>query len=631
MTATVTAPNPNDQHQAVQRAEALLNQGHADEAERLLAGLLQANPASVQAQMLRGGALMQLGRHAEALTCFQAMAARAPRDPRGDHNCGVALMALGRFNEALARFDRALAADPDFTSAHYNKGATFSNMGRLREAVACYDQVLARDPANVEAWNNRGVVLQTLGELGPALDNIRRATELKPNDPAMLNNLSNLLRMLGRNQEALQACDRALAVAPDYPAALNNRGVALGALGRLEEALAAFDRAVQIRPEYPEAQENRGVMLTELGRPDEAAQAFDEAVRVAPRRIRGYYDLTETRKMTPGDPRIAAMEALAGELASFSAVDQVELTFSLGKTYADLGDHERAFQRLSQGGALKRALVGYDEAGSLEGMRRTAQAFTGEVLWRNAGKGDPSTLPVFILGMPRSGSTLIEQIIASHPEVYAAGESDAFRAAMVAMVSDHGTVDTPEGFARLGGAGLRRLGAEYLSRVTPRAGGAQRITDKSIEAFRFAGLIHMALPNTRFIHIKRDPLDTCVSCFTKLFVSDLPYTYDLAELGRYYVAYEALMAHWMKVLPEGSIIEVRYEDLVADLEGQSRRVLAHCGLAWDPAVLDFHQNQRAIRTASFAQVRRPIYTSSIGRWRVYEPWLGPLQEALGLP
>ena len=324
------------------------------------------------------------------------------------------------------------------------------------------------------------------------------------------------------------------------------------------------------------------------------------------------------------------MEDIASNLDALNPTDQIEINFAIGKAYADLHDYERAFQKLHLGGRLKRARLGYDEAAVLDGMKRTAEAFTAETLWRSAGKGDPSTLPVFILGMPRSGSTLLEQILASHPQVFAAGETDLFRANLAQVVAETRMADTPEAFAKLSGAILKRLGTSYLDKLRPLAGDAIRITDKSIEAFRFGGLIQMALPNTRFIHIKRDPLDTCVSCFTKLFVSDLPYTYDLAELGRYYRAYEELMAHWAKVFPEGSMIEVQYEDMVADLEGQARRIIAHVGLEWDPRCLDFHLNDRAIRTASFAQVRQPLYTSSIGRWRTYEPWLGPLKDALGV-
>ena len=232
--------------------------------------------------------------------------------------------------------------------------------------------------------------------------------------------------------------------------------------------------------------------------------------------------------------------------------------------------------------------------------------------------------------MPRSGTTLIEQILDSHPEVYGAGEiNDLQAAAFERGGATAATLSAPESAWRMRPEDFLGLGEAYLARLQSRSGSATRIVNKTNENFRHAGLIALALPQARIIHVRREPLDTCVSCFSTLFLEDLPYTYDLAELGRYYRAYEALMAHWRRVLPPGMMLEVRYEDVVADLEGEGRRILAHCGLDWDPRCLDFHKNDRSVRTASATQVRQPINARSVGRWRAYEPFLGPLIEALG--
>jgi hypothetical protein len=239
-----------------------------------------------------------------------------------------------------------------------------------------------------------------------------------------------------------------------------------------------------------------------------------------------------------------------------------------------------------------------------------------------AGQGDPSPVPVFILGMPRSGTTLVEQMLASHPQVHGAGELSDFTAAVAGL-------DGPDGVpADIGGAELRRIGARYVARVRPLAPGALRITDKMPANFRFAGLIHLALPNARIIHLRRDPVDTCLSCFSILFGGDQPHTYDLGELGRYYRAYQRLMEHWRAVLPLGVMLEVQYEALVGDFEPQARRIVAHCGLEWDDACLDFYKTQRPVHTASAVQVRRPVYQTSVGRWRPPEDLLRPLLDAL---
>jgi hypothetical protein len=272
----------------------------------------------------------------------------------------------------------------------------------------------------------------------------------------------------------------------------------------------------------------------------------------------------------------------------------------------------------------------YDEAAVLDALERTRKAFTAELMRANRGAGDPSSLPVFIFGMPRSGTTLVEQILASHPQVFGAGEIADFTQAIAGLGGVAAQAQySPEALSRLPDEDLRRLGASYVERIRRLAPAAARIANKTPGNFHFAGLIHLALPNARLIHTRRDPVDTCLSCFQQMFPETLSYTFDLAELGRYYRAYEAVMAHWRAALPSGAMLEVQYEEVVADLEGQARRIVAHCGLEWDPRCLSFHETERPVRTASVMQVRQPIYTSSVGRWRAYEAFLGPLLAELG--
>jgi hypothetical protein len=246
------------------------------------------------------------------------------------------------------------------------------------------------------------------------------------------------------------------------------------------------------------------------------------------------------------------------------------------------------------------------------------------------GAGHASALPVFIVGMPRSGTTLIEQILASHPQVFGAGELPDLGDA-AARLSEPGDANGafPEIVASLPDEVLRQVGARYADAAGARAPMAERVTDKMPLNFYFVGLIHLALPNARIIHASRDPLDTCLSCFATLFTGDHRVAYELSELGRYYKAYEGLMEHWRRVLPDGVMLEVRYEDVVADVGREARRIVAHCGLSWDDTCLRFHGSPRPVRTASAAQVRRPIYDSSVGRWRAYDKLLLPLIEALG--
>ncbi len=583
------------------RADALLHLGLAQAAsgrlDEALASYARASalrPNAPEPLKASGEVLLRMNRWPQALESFDRACAIAPDDAWLAHNRGVALAGLGQAEEALASYERALALEPGYALAHYNRGATLMTLGRPEDALASYDRALALQPGHPLSLNNRGLTLQTLG----------------------------------RGAEALSSLDAALAVQPHFAEAHNNRGRVLKDLSRWHEALASFEAAVVSNPDFAEAHDNRGLLLSQLGRLDEAVQALETAIDLAPSTPRFYYHLAITRSFRPGELRLAAMQDLSRreELAPEA---RAELHFALAKALADTGDHAGSFQNLATGNALKRQATAYDEAAALDALGRVRSAFTPQLMSSNPGEGDPSTAPIFIVGIPRSGSTLVEQILASHPKVFAAGERDDFGDAVAAQFALAGGAAFPEGVATISGPGLRGLGAHYLKRLRFLAPAAERIVDKTLDNFRYVGLIRLALPNARIIHIRRDPVATCLSCFSLLFGGELAYAYDLGELGRYYRAYERLMAHWRTVLPAEAMLEVQYEALVGDLEGQAKRLLAYCGLEWDPGCLNFHRTERPVRTMSAAQVRRPLYSSSIGAWRAYEPFLGPLIEALG--
>ena len=331
------------------------------------------------------------------------------------------------------------------------------------------------------------------------------------------------------------------------------------------------------------------------------------------------------------------MEALAAKTDGLSKTDRMQLDFALGKAYADLKDHDRSFRHLLAGNAAKRATIAYDEQAAFALFDRIESLFTPDLIAAKSGGGDPSPMPIFIIGMPRSGTTLVEQIIASHPVVYGAGELQNFNDVVLTVRGPDGnSLPYPEFVAALDAAALQQIGARYIALVRALAAKYERadtarITDKMPSNYYFAGLIHLALPNAKIIHTIRDPVDTCISCFSKLFSAEQNHTYDLSELGRYYRRYERLMAHWRSVLPAGCILDVRYEDIVSDVEQQARRIIAYCGLPWTDRCLSFHETERPVRTASATQVRQPIYSSAVGRWRVYEQHLGPLLDALQVP
>jgi hypothetical protein len=328
------------------------------------------------------------------------------------------------------------------------------------------------------------------------------------------------------------------------------------------------------------------------------------------------------------------MEELAAQPSGLSKTERMQLDFALGKAYADLHDYDRSFDRLAAGNSAKRSMISYNEREVLSLFDRIETIFTPQIIATKSGSGESSPIPIFVMGMPRSGTTLVEQIIASHPLVYGAGElqnlNDVVRAV---RGSDGNQFPYPEFVPVVAPEALRQIGAQYVSsiqRLIPKSAvGCEHVTDKMPSNYYFAGLIHLALPNAKIIHVVRDPVDTCLSCYSKLFASEQNHTFELGEIGRYYRRYQALMDHWRRVLPAGRILDVRYEEVVEDTEKEARRIIAHCALPWDERCLAFHETDRPVRTASATQVRQPIFKTSVGRWRRYGDRLEPLLEALG--
>ena len=617
-------------------AEALNNRGNVlrelkrpEEALASYDGAVAAKPDHVEALNNRGNALRDLRRPEEALASYDRALALKPDFPEILANRGHALRDLGRLLEALESYDKALALKPGQVDALFNRANALVSLRRPAEAVAGFDAVLVLRPNHAEALNNRGNALRSLERPEEALASYDRSLALRPDYVEALYNRGIALRDLHRREEALASFDLALALRPEHPEALNNRGTVLRDLNQAEAALASYDQAITLRPGYAIAHDNRGLTLAELGRLDEAVQAIETALALAPERAHGYYNLALLRRSwPPEDPHLQIMEALAAEMAALDPQDQIDLHFALAKAY-EAAEPERAFRHFLDGNALKRQRVAYDEPAVLAALERIRGAYPASLLEARAGRGAASPVPVFILGMPRSGTTLVEQILASHPAVFGAGEiEDLAKAATKLSGPAARLIEAPELIAQVGDDDLHRLGTIYLERIRALAPEAQRITNKLPENFRLCGLIHLALPEARIIHTRRDPVDTCLSCFSQLFAGNLPYTYDLAELGRYYRGYDRLMAHWRAALPAGVMLEVHYEAVVADLETEARRIVAHCGLDWDPRCLDFHRTERQVRTASMNQVRQPLYKGSVGKARAYGGLLGPLLSAL---
>ena len=575
-----------------------------------------------------GNALKAQGKIDDAVARYKRALVLKPDYAEAHNNLGIILNEQGKRDAAVAHYERALALMPDLVYTHNNLANTLVEQGRIDDAVAHYERALAFKPDYADAHNNLGIALVAQGRIDDAVAHYERALILNPNNADAHNNLGTVLKDRGRIDDATAHYGRAIAINPDHADAWNNLGIMLAEMGKVDDATAHYERAIAINPDHAEAQCNLGNELKEQGKFDDAMAHYERAITIKPDYAEAHLSRTEIKTFRRGDADLALLEALA-DRDVLPANKAMFIHFALSKALEDSGDYDRAFEHMRKGNVLKRRQIDYDEMSVLKLFQRISAVFDGSLFDRFQGEGDPSHVPVFVLGMPRSGSTLVEQILASHPQIHAAGELTALEMAASTVFKAGGQpVQYPENVAAFDGAILRRLGRAYLDRLPALADGKVRIIDKLPGNFFSIGLIRLILPNAKIIHTMRDPVDTCVSCYSKLFATGLDFSYDLAELGRFYRCYSELMTHWRSVLPPGTILDVSYEEVVDDLEGQARRLIDYCGLPWDDRCVGFYRTSRPVKTASAVQVRKPLFRSSLQRWRKYEADIAPLLHEL---
>jgi tetratricopeptide (TPR) repeat protein len=625
----VVALRPDNAFMHVNFGNTLAALGRNAEAAALFAEAIELNPRLAEAHNGLGQALAALDRDEEAVANYQQAVALKPDYTQAFGNLGAALNKLKRHEEAIVPFKRTIELDPTLAEAHADIGNALAALERYEEATGRYLRALELKPDFVEAHYNLGNALIARQRYELAITHFEAALAIDPTAYETRVRFAKGLTLVDRHDEAIAQCQAALALRPESAEVHWHLGNALEGAGRSEEAIDRHRQALAIEPAFAWAHNALGTSLITLGRIAEGRKAIERAIELSPTEAEFHRNLAMARRFVPGDSRLQAMEEL-GRNPSLRESQRMTLQFALGKAYADLGRREDALHHLIEANAIKRGKIKYDEKAALAQLDRIKEVFTRDLMRRKAGHGAPSDVPVFILGMPRSGSTLIEQILASHPDVFGAGELGTL-GEMVVLFCRSTTPPTrfTEIVVDMPPERLGELGARYVDSVRALAPKATRITDKSLLNYRMAGLIHLALPGARIIHSRRDPLDNCLSCFEREFARDnQPFTYDLAELGRYYRTYDALMAHWREVLPEGVMLDVQYEELVGDFESQARRIVAHCGLDWDERCRAFHKTERPVKTASVTQVREPLYRSSVGRWQGVAHLLKPLLDEL---
>jgi tetratricopeptide (TPR) repeat protein len=607
------------------------SRGHLDIAAAALNRAVKLNPQSAQAINNLGIVCYDRREFAKAEKHYRKAIELEDNYAEAHNNLGNALRALGKLEDAIAEYERAIEIREAYPEAYNNMGTVFRDMQMLEQAEASYRRALAFRPNHLDALNNLAMVQVALKKNEDAVRFLGEALKFYPNNLQTLMNLARAHMANGANVMANRAVQLALKEHPDNVDALTLAGQVAHDLDHFDDSIAYFEKSLSANPNNIEALNYYGVALKSVGRLQDARNTFIKALEVQPRAIGTYSNLVDLEKFTADNPLFQTMKRIVERVKNPESAPYMALHFALGKAYDDMGEYATAFHHYSVGARLKRATLAYNEAEVAQFFAETRRIFSKEFIERREFPGNPSTAPIFIVGMPRSGSTLTEQIISAHPKVFGAGEIKNLSYAIGAIRLKFPSLPKFPALAEaMKPNHFGTIAKNYLAAITRISNSAERVTDKLLTNFFFAGLIHMMFPNAKIVHTKRNPIDSCLSTWTKLFKDDMPHSYDLGELGRYHRRYQELMDHWREVLPADAFLEVQYEDVVADPETNARRVIDFLELEWDPRCLKFHESDRPVKTASVSQVRKPIYKTSVERGRRYGDKLNPLIEALGL-
>jgi tetratricopeptide (TPR) repeat protein len=628
--------------------------GKHDEAIALINKAIGSSPANITYYFNLANVYHTQGRLDLAERAYRDVIKINPVTADAYNNLGVVLNQAGRMDEAAAAYAQALQINPGFIDATLNQGALFHRLNRVDEAVATYQRVLQLKPAYAKAWFylgnvykdqqdwiraidaykhaldinkdygeaycNIGLVFLHLNNFDNALVAFRHAHRLRPDDVTVCLGLGDAFEGLCNFDEAIKAYRQGLDIDPGAREGFRKLGRTYYEVGDLDLALQVYTDMLKSGVDDVDALINTGHVLSAMGEFSRAEDAFHQALKIRPDCGGAYNLLSLIKKFSADDADKVAMEGLI-QRPDLNEESRMFLCFALAKACEDCKEFDRSFQYLLEGNRLHRQSFKYDVLEDETRFAMIKATFSAEFFINRRDYGVQDATPIFIVGMPRSGTSLVEQILSSHPDVAGAGELYDLKQLVFKVVLK------AENIIALGNEDAVRLADEYLRRLTRYRDGAEHVTDKMPGNYVYIGMIRLMFPQAKIIHCLRNPADNCVSIFQQFFSGVHMYAYDLKELGQYYHLYRGLMDHWHRVLP-GYIHDIEYESLVAEQESETRRLLEFCGLPWDDACLSFYKSDRKVQTVSLSQVRQPIYKRSMQKWRQYEQYLGPLLEAL---
>ncbi|QZD96050.1 tetratricopeptide repeat-containing sulfotransferase family protein [Qipengyuania gelatinilytica] len=597
-----------------------------DDAERYLASLHGVMPEYGRAWQEAGHLAKARGQSAEAISAYASATRFNPALEASWRAMAPLLTEAGRMAEAqsaIAQADRIAGLPKELVAVthHFHEG-------RLLRAEEICRHYLRSHPKDVEGMRLLAKIGMQLGVLEDAEFLLDSAAAFEPHNIQVRLDYIDALRRRQKFEKAREEAEALYRQDPENPLFQSRLAIESMQTGDYDKAFELFDAVLARLPNDPATLTSRGHALKTTGRQEDAVESYRAAFAAKPDHGDAYYALANLKTYSFTDSEIAAMrEQVARPGLAF--MDRVHLSFALGKAHEDRGEYKESFRHYEEGNALKRAQTRYSADAMSEELAKQAEFCTPELFDTHAGSGHSAPDPIFILGLPRAGSTLLEQILASHSQVDGTLELPNILALAHRLRGRKaGQSRYPQILHDLTREQLSQFGEKFIEDTRVHRQGAPFFIDKMPNNFRHIGLIHLILPNAKIIDARRAPMDCCFSGFKQLFAEGQEFTYGLEEVGRYYSDYVALMDHWDRVLP-GKVLRVDHEDVLDDLEGQTRRMLEYCGLPFEEACLDFHKSDRAVRTASSEQVRRPINRSGQDAWKPFEPWLDPLKEALG--
>ena len=639
----------------------LVNAGHPRAAERVCREAVERNSKDVNMLGLLGAVLVKMRRLDEAEQVLRRTVRLAPTFAKPHEDLGFVLLELERPDEAVEVLRKAVRLDPKLEFAHFNLGkalaltgkgeeadtafessfalsperkllaqaARLHKEGRLEEAEKLYRQALKNNPDNVDAMRMLAMVAATLKRYEDAERLLRRALGIAPDFLTAVIDLGRILKEQDRFEEAIDYFKKAIEINPHNPQTHFLLAGAYAPAALNHEAVREYQRTLQLSPRHPGALLGLGNALKTIGRLDEAVRAYHDCISVKPNNGETYWSLANLKTYRFSNEQLEEMKKRVEDGNAAGEKSEINFLFALGKAHDDRQDYDRAWRYYEQANNKQRMLVQYDPVHTETINDAIIEVFDKTLLDEKNGSGHPDPAPIFILGLPRSGSTLIEQVLASHSQVEGTSELPYLGRVATSLNRNRADgVNYPEAVRELASENFAALGEDYIRYAQlHRTEGKPCFIDKMPNNFPTIGFLHLILPNAKIIDARRHPLDACVGNFRQHYARGQTFAYDLTDIGEYYLQYQRMMDHWHEVLP-GRVLTVQYEDVVTDFENQVHRILEYCRLPWEDNCIRFYETERPVRTASSEQVRQPIYTEALNYWRNYEARLGELMEIL---